>query len=124
MGRGANKKYKGGRANRKAVREKLWKHGHRNCFHCGMQLVLEVGEENTLTADHLVPLSTSGTNLYINFVSACAKCNNDRMSSMTEKVLKEIEKRDLWSRISRHKLRLERKRREERGGGEAQKSAQ
>ncbi|QKQ77901.1 HNH endonuclease [Nostoc sp. TCL240-02] len=51
------------------------------CFWCGCDLAPE-----TLTIDHLIPLSKGGSNKLNNLRTACKGCNNKRGDAMPELV--------------------------------------
>lgn len=68
----------------KDVKEKLWNHGIRTCRWCGLDLVLEAGENNSATLEHIVPLSRGGVENRNNYSLACQNCNNWRGEDMPE----------------------------------------
>lgn len=64
-------------AREKRMNRHLWKRGHRHCHYCGCNLA-----RDTITADHVVPLSRGGYDKLSNVVPACHACNRAK-GSMT-----------------------------------------
>lgn len=52
--------------------------GHRRCKYCHCQLVYNEGQPNTATAEHLVPKSQGGTEIFENLIVVCYRCNTAR----------------------------------------------
>lgn len=59
-------------------RNHLWRKGWRKCHWCGIGLAWKLGRPNTLTCDHVQPLSKGGTHKRINLVAACMTCNQKK----------------------------------------------
>jgi 5-methylcytosine-specific restriction endonuclease McrA len=57
------------------------KHGNK-CYYCGVELTKIPHKKNTLTRDHVIPLSNGGTDKLDNIVPACNSCNG-RKSTKT-----------------------------------------
>lgn len=56
----------------------LWRSRQRDCKYCGIRLTIEVGKPNTLTVDHIIPISRGGMNKRKNYVPACEPCNMEK----------------------------------------------
>lgn len=67
----------------KYLRAQLWRQGRRTCCFCDRHLRLAPFWPNTLTLEHLTPLSRGGSNHMDNLDAACSPCNN-RKGSLTE----------------------------------------
>ena len=59
-------------------RETLGRNFRMRCWWCSQQLRYDYGFQNTVTRDHVVPLSCGGPNQFWNIVAACRRCNHDR----------------------------------------------
>ena len=55
------------------------------CQYCGRHLI-ELKPRESLTRDHLIPLSRGGTNEWINVVAACSSCNTRKGNRMPEEI--------------------------------------
>ena len=54
--------------------KKVEEHGYK-CYLCGKKLSINCSQENTITLEHIVPLSRGGKNTKDNVAPACAVCN-------------------------------------------------
>ena len=48
------------------------------CWWCSQQLRYDMGWQNSVTREHVVPVSLGGPNEYWNLVAACYRCNTMR----------------------------------------------
>jgi 5-methylcytosine-specific restriction endonuclease McrA len=55
------------------------------CQYCGRTL-MDLRPRESLTRDHLVPLSRGGTNDWTNVVTACSQCNTRKGNRMAEEI--------------------------------------
>ncbi|MDQ2929376.1 MAG: HNH endonuclease [Gemmatimonadota bacterium] len=55
------------------------------CQYCG-RLGAELKQRETLTRDHLVPLSRGGTNDWTNVVTACSPCNTRKANHLPDEI--------------------------------------
>jgi 5-methylcytosine-specific restriction endonuclease McrA len=55
------------------------------CQYCG-RMQLELKPRESLTRDHLVPLSRGGTNEWTNVVTACSPCNTRKANSLPNEI--------------------------------------
>lgn len=56
----------------------LFKAQKGRCWLCGQRMVKKRGEFNTVTVDHILPLSRGGTHSKKNLKGACKLCNKAR----------------------------------------------
>src|SRR5687767_11997670 len=63
----------------------LFARDHYRCQYCGRGLP-ELKPRESLTRDHLVPLSRGGTNEWANVVTACSPCNTRKGNQMAEEI--------------------------------------
>lgn len=61
--------------------------GQRRCPICGVQLVYNQDQPNTASFEHLVPKSAKGTEIPINGLVVCKRCNHKRGNMCWEKWL-------------------------------------
>ena len=55
------------------------------CQYCG-RLGAELKQRETLTRDHLVPISRGGTNDWTNVVTACSPCNTRKANHLPDEI--------------------------------------
>lgn len=55
------------------------------CQYCG-RVQLELKPRESLTRDHLIPLSRGGTNEWTNVVTACSPCNTRKANSLPSEI--------------------------------------
>ncbi len=55
------------------------------CQYCG-RLGAELKHRETLTRDHLIPISRGGTNDWTNVVTACSPCNTRKSNHLPEEI--------------------------------------
>jgi 5-methylcytosine-specific restriction endonuclease McrA len=63
----------------------LFARDHYRCQFCGRS-VAELKPRESLTRDHLVPLSRGGTNDWTNVVTACSPCNTRKGNRLPEEI--------------------------------------
>lgn len=63
---------------RKGVLTKLFNQQSGACPYCGEDMVLELGQSNTATIEHIIPKSKGGPNAEFNYMAVCSSCNNER----------------------------------------------
>lgn len=63
----------------KGKKEKILHKSKGVCAHCGKKLELE-----TMTVDHVIPLSKGGTNELKNLVALCENCNKDKSNYIVD----------------------------------------
>lgn len=68
----------------KTRRRWLWKQGYRKCHYCGIRLTWR--GKGKLTADHVIPRSSGGTDRRKNLVPACYDCNQAKGNKMPDEL--------------------------------------
>lgn len=68
----------------------LWGSGKRNCIYCGLKLTITPNQPNSMTLEHLKPLSRGGYNKRSNYAPACRGCNNGKGSATVEEFERNI----------------------------------
>lgn len=63
----------------------LFARDHYRCQYCGRGIP-ELKSRESLTRDHLIPLSRGGTNEWANVVTACSPCNTRKGNLMAEEI--------------------------------------
>lgn len=63
----------------------LFARDHYRCQYCG-RTAAELRPRESLTRDHLIPLSRGGTNDWTNVVTACSPCNTRKGSRMPDEI--------------------------------------
>jgi len=63
----------------------LFARDHYKCQYCGRH-VTELKPRESLTRDHLIPLSRGGTNEWTNVVAACSPCNTRKGNRMPDEI--------------------------------------
>ncbi|HET7565438.1 MAG TPA: HNH endonuclease [Gemmatimonadaceae bacterium] len=63
----------------------LFARDHYRCQYCGRTLA-ELKPRESLTRDHLIPLSRGGTNEWTNVVAACSPCNTRKGNRMPDEI--------------------------------------
>jgi 5-methylcytosine-specific restriction endonuclease McrA len=63
----------------------LFARDHYRCQYCGRGIP-ELKHRESLTRDHLIPLSRGGTNEWANVVTACSPCNTRKGNHMAEEI--------------------------------------
>ena len=63
----------------------LFARDHYRCQYCGRGIP-ELRPRESLTRDHLIPLSRGGTNEWANVVTACSPCNTRKGNHMAEEI--------------------------------------
>jgi 5-methylcytosine-specific restriction endonuclease McrA len=63
----------------------LFARDHYKCQYCGRHLT-ELKPRESLTRDHLIPLSRGGGNDWTNVVAACSSCNTRKGNRMPEEI--------------------------------------
>ena len=64
------------------TKEALYYRDNTRCFWCDMPLTKQKHQRNTMTDDHVVPLSKGGKTEWTNLVASCPECNRMKGSSM------------------------------------------
>lgn len=77
--KGLQKRDKRRKKGYRAIKERMWRDGIRNCHWCGVDLTLE-----TATLEHVIPLARGGLDNDNNRTLACEPCNRKRGSTMPE----------------------------------------
>ena len=63
----------------------LFARDHYRCQYCG-RTTAELRPRESLTRDHLIPLSRGGTNEWTNVVTACSSCNTRKANRMPSEI--------------------------------------
>ncbi len=63
----------------------LFARDHYRCQYCGKGIA-ELKPRESLTRDHLIPLSRGGSNTWTNVVTACSPCNTRKGNRMPEEI--------------------------------------
>ena len=63
----------------------LFARDHYTCQYCG-RTVTELKPRESLTRDHLIPMSRGGTNDWTNVVTACSPCNTRKANLLPQEV--------------------------------------
>jgi len=66
------------------------------CYMCGIKLSIIPKLENTVTLDHILPLSRGGDNSKENVLPACWRCNNSKRDMTIGEFIQNAKK---WSEI-------------------------
>lgn len=74
--------------NYKVKRQKLRKKQYGSCFYCKCFVCMNLGFDNTITIDHVIPKSKGGTRLIENMVGACMLCNNIKQDMSVNEFMK------------------------------------
>lgn len=101
------------------IRHDMFRSGARTCYFCSVPMTMELCKPNTLTVDHLQPLSRGGVDGPVNMKPVCSKCNSDKgdmnESEYNERILagQQYKPRpDMAQVLSGHPMKEPQKRRE------------